>query len=166
MDLQPYLQSIYDLPLSDAIRQSEDAFPWIESFHVLAITLVVGMISIVDLRLLGVRAHTPSLATLERQLLPYVWGAFIVAAISGTLLFLSNATGYGRNFAFQVKIAGILIAGLNMLFLHFIGQRRLAEWDEGASPPAIAKISGALSLMIWIAIIFLGRRVGFTLTPF
>lgn len=166
MSIQPFLQAIYDWPLSDAIRQSESAFPWLECIHVLAISLVVGLISIVDLRLLGVRAHTPSVRVLEKQALPIVWAAFLMAAVSGAALFASNATGYAKNPDFQVKMALLVLVFLNMVFFHVVGRRRLTEWDEAQHVPAIAKFAGLISLLTWIAIVFFGRRIGFTLSPF
>lgn len=165
-ETSPVFTAIRDWPLSDAIRQSEYAFPAIECVHVLAISAVVGVISIVDLRLLGIRAHTPKIRTLLGQLIPVVWLAFVFAAISGGLLFASNATGYAKNFDFQVKMALMLLAFLNMLAFHIVGRERLAGWDEADRLPAAARLSGAISLLLWIAIVYFGRHIGFSLLPF
>lgn len=166
MNLQPILERIYDWSVADSIRQSEYAFPAIECLHVLSICTVVGIIAIVDLRLLGVRAHTPRLTVLLRQLVPLVWGAFVLAAVSGGLLFASNATGYAKNLDFQVKMALLVLAFLNMLAFHLVGGRRLAGWDEAERPPLAARLSGAVSLLLWIGVVWFGRHVGFSLMPF
>lgn len=165
-ETSPVFTAIYDWSVSDAIRQSEFAFPVIECVHVLAISAVVGVISIVDLRLLGVRSHTPRVRTLLGQLIPIVWIAFVLAAISGGLLFASNATGYAKNFDFQAKMALMLLAFLNMLAFHVVGRDRLAAWDEAERLPALARLSGGVSLLLWIAIVYFGRQIGFTLMPF
>ncbi len=166
MTLEPILTAIYDWPVSDIIRQTEYAFPLLECLHVLAICIVVGFISIVDLRLLGVRAHTPSVKALLGQTLPVVWGAFVLAVISGGLLFASNATGYARNFDFRVKMLLLVLVFLNMLVFHLLGQKRLGEWDAARKTPVGARVSGALSLLLWIGIVGFGRNIGFTLAPF
>jgi len=166
MKLQPILERIYNWSVADSIRQSEYAFPAIECVHVLSICSVVGIIAIVDLRLFGLRAHTPRLTVLLRQLIPIVWGSFVLAAASGGLLFASNATGYGRNFDFQVKMALLVFAFLNMLVFHVIGGRRLAAWDEAERPPLAARVSGVVSLLLWIGVVAFGRHVGFSLRPF
>lgn len=166
MNLQPILERIYDWTVADSIRQSEYAFPAIECVHVLSICTVVGIIAIVDLRLIGVRAHTPRLTVLLRQLIPIVWGSFVLAAVSGGLLFASNAPGYAKNFDFQVKMALLALAFLNMLAFHVIGGRRLAAWDEADRPPLAARISGVISLLLWIGVVGFGRHVGFSLLPF
>ena len=85
-------------PVAKAISENEILFPWIESVHVLAIVLVVGTISIVDLRLLGVASLDRSARRLMQDVLPFTWGAFVVAAITGSLMFVSDAVNYAHNF--------------------------------------------------------------------
>lgn len=163
MNLQPVLQQIYDLPVSAAIRENVNAFPVLESIHVLAIALVFGTILIVDLRLLGVTAHRREASRLIRELLPFTWGAFALAVVTGVGMFMSNALSYAANPQFQLKIVALVVAGLNMAWFHSTAYRRISEWDEDASPPAAARFAGLTSLVTWTAVIFLGRWIGFTL---
>jgi len=160
------LQQIYDSQLSAAIRENNNAFPWIESFHVLAIVAVFGTISVVDLRLLGYRSHRRGARQLIVDLLPFTWGAFALAVATGLLMFASNAVAYAHNAQFQWKMLAILAAGLNMLFFHLTAHRRIVDWDEDLPPPRAARIAGATSLALWILVIFLGRWIGFTLSIF
>ncbi len=163
MTLQTTLQSIYDLPLSNAIRENANAFPVLESLHVLAITLVFGTILIVDLRLVGYAARRRSANRLITELLPFTWGAFVVAIITGSLLFASNAVAYAANTEFRLKLLAIVAAGINMAIFHATTQRTIAQWDETAAPPFAARAAGVLSLVLWTLVIFLGRWIGFTL---
>jgi hypothetical protein len=150
-------------PLATAISQGAKAFPMLECVHVLAISLVVGTIAIVDLRLLGYRSHRRGVRQLIRDILPYTWGAFGVALIAGALLFISNAVKYAHNTQFQLKLLLIVAAAMNMAFFHLTIYRRVSDWDDALPPPAAARIAGATSLCLWISVIFLGRWVGFTL---
>lgn len=152
--------------LGATISQSPNVFPWIETVHVLAIVCVVGTISIVDLRLVGVAAHVRSIRALSSQLLPVTWGAFAIAVMSGLLLFISKAPQYVENPYFLAKVALIAVAGLNMLFFHFVTGRTADLWDEEGVPPLVPRIGGAISLALWIGVIFTGRWIGFTLSPF
>jgi hypothetical protein len=163
MSLETTLQQIYDLPLSASIRENVNAFPLIESLHVLAITLVFGTILIVDLRLIGVAAHRRSADELIRELLPYTWVAFVLAVVTGALMFASNAPAYAANLEFQLKLVAIAAAGINMAIFHSTAHRRIAVWDMDLSPPAAARVSGFLSLALWTVVIVLGRWIGFTL---
>src|SRR6185295_12451186 len=104
-------QKLHDLPLSELIRGNELAFPWLESVHVLAITLVLGSIAVVDLRLLGVASRNRPVTRLIREILPVTWAAFGLAVLTGGTLFASNAVNYSHNFPFQMKMLLMLLAG-------------------------------------------------------
>jgi len=163
MNLDPTFEHLAGTPLAKAISQGAVAFPMLESVHVLAIALVVGTIATVDLRLLGYRSHRRGVRQLVRDLVPYTWAAFAVAGIAGSLLFISNAPKYAHDTQFQWKMALILAAAVNMGVFHLTIYRSIQEWDERSPAPVAARIAGATSLTLWIAVVFLGRWVGFTL---
>src|SRR5436190_14892136 len=104
MELDRALQWLQATAVAKAIGENEVLFPWIESVHVLAIVLVVGTISIVDLRLLGVASRDRTVSRLMADVLPFTWGAFVIAAITGSLMFSSDAVHYAHNFFFQGKL--------------------------------------------------------------
>jgi len=160
---QAFFQRLYDLPLSDAIRQNAMAFPLIESLHVLSITLVFGTILIVDLQLVGFCSHRRSALRLSAELLPFTWVAFASAVITGLLMFLSNAVAYINNTEFLVKMGLIVVAGLNMIYFHSTIYRSIAHWDEHPRAPTAALVAGATSLILWTSVIVFGRWIGFTL---
>ena len=156
------LQSLYDSSLGTAIRESSTLFPWIESLHVLMIATVVGTIVMVDLRLIGFSAHRRGARQLIVEMLPFTWVAFAVAAITGSLLFVSNATGYAESLPFRCKLVAIAIAGINMAIFHMTAYRKIGEWDDALPTPAGARIAGITSLMLWVLIVFLGRWIGYS----
>jgi hypothetical protein len=163
MGLDDGLAWLQATAVARTISENEILFPWIESVHVLAIVLVVGTISIVDLRLLGVASIERNAGRVMRDVLPCTWGAFIVAAITGSLLFSSNATTYAHNFFFRGKLVLLALAGLNMAVFHFIGVGDIARWGAAARTPPAARASAAVSLLIWISVVAFGRWIGFTL---
>lgn len=166
MDLQSFLQWLHDTPVGTAIRESGTLFPWIESVHVLSITTVVGSISIVDLRLLGLTSKSRAVSKLTAEVLPMTWVAFILAAITGSLLFSSNAVKYAHNIFFLSKMCLLVVAFINMLVFHVITSRGIEHWDSSPRPPAQVRLAGALSLTLWIAVIVTGRWIGFTMQAF
>jgi hypothetical protein len=163
MTLDQWLQWLEATGIATAIREGETLFPWIESVHVLAIVLVIGTISIVDLRLLGLASRDRAADRVMGEVLRYTWGAFIVAAITGSLLFCSNAMTYGHNFFFRGKLILMALAGLNMALFHLVLGRDVARWRDAAIPPLRVKATGALSLGLWISVVAFGRWIGFTL---
>ena len=159
--LEDTLTTIENLPLATAIREEGLWFPWIESIHVLALVLVVGFILIVDLRLIGVASKQRGVAQLTSNALPMTWGAFAVAVISGSLLFISNATSYWDNVFFQIKLVLILLAGVNMFAFHCLVAHDMSGWRTPETTPALAKVAGAVSMLLWIGVVVCGRWIGF-----
>ena len=162
-----YIQNLIaffeDSSIADSIRENDTLFPTIESIHVVAICLVVGSILVLDLRLLGFASMNRPVGRLTRAILPVTWGAFAIAASSGFLLFISNATKYLANGYFDAKIVLICMAGLNMIVFHAVSTKDLQQWEKQKSPPLRARIAGALSILLWIAIVACGRWIGFTM---
>jgi len=151
--------------LSVFIRESAWAFPTIESTHVVALALVIGTIAIIDLRLVGWASRHRRYIEISGEVLPWTWAAFAVAALSGFLMFTSQPVAYWANLAFRLKIALLLIAGANVLIFHLLTCRSVARWNHAPSVPLPARLAGMLSLLLWIAVVFLGRWIGFTMTP-
>ncbi len=153
-----FLQAIQDSALGIAVAESW--FPYVESIHVVALALVAGSIFVVDTRLIWKTSRGLPFTHVASRLLPWTWGAFVAAAITGTLLFISNATGYAQNTPFIIKIILLALAGANMAYFHFVTFRDVAAWDMGR-PPSNAIVAGYLSLIIWAGVLFFGRLIGF-----
>ena len=144
-----------------AISESLWLFPTIETVHVLALTLVIGSIAMLDLRLLGVSTRHRGVMGLADETLAWTWGAFIVAAISGSLMFISAATRYYDNVPFRFKIALLALAGANMAIFHFTAYRAVHAWNMTLPTPVAARVAASLSLLFWIGVVVAGRWVGF-----
>jgi Family of unknown function (DUF6644) len=161
--LDRWLRWLQETRLATVIAENDNLFPFIESIHVLAISLVIGTIAIVDLRLLGLASRDRAAARLIGEVLPYTWAAFGAAAVAGGLLFASNATTYAYNFYFQGKMLLMGLAGINMTVFHLFTGREVARWGTAERTSLGAKAAGAVSLALWIGVVVFGRKVGFTL---
>jgi hypothetical protein len=161
MNLLHLCQWLYGTSVGTAIRESPLAYPIIESVHVLGITLLVGTVSIVDLRLLGVVLKREAVSEVVSQVLPLTWCGFVIMFVSGFLLFWSKAEQCYGNPAFRLKLLLLLLAGLNPLIFHSTVYRRVATWGESAATPNIAKLAGVISLALWSAIIVSGRAIAY-----
>ena len=161
-----FLQMLGQLPLSVRISEDPVLFPWIELVHVLAITIVFGSILLVDLRLVGWAGRDYPISRLSQTIVPVTWVAFLIAVITGSLLFISNPVTYFGNFYFRAKMLLILCAGLNMAIFHVWTMRSIRNWDESAQIPLAVRSAGLISILIWVTVIFCGRWIGFTMAPF
>lgn len=161
--MESLLQRLFDLGLAEQIRASLYAFPLIESAHVIAITLVFGTIVIVDLRLLGVASGHRPFTRLAPELLKWTWMAFAVAAVTGSLMFISNAVVYFHSTPFRIKMVLMALAGINMAIFQLLTEKSVHLWDDRRVAPAAGRIAALLSLVLWIGVICAGRVVGFGL---
>ena len=148
-------------PLAMMISHGSFGFPALEMIHVTATTFVFGMIAIIDLRLLGLVARGARVSDLYRDVIPLTWVAFVVAAITGGLLFTAQAHAYAANFAFRMKFAALALIGLNMLAFRIFVYPNIGEWDRDAKPPVVARLAGAVSLAGWITVVTSGRWIAY-----
>ena len=153
------LMAVENWPLSQMIA-STNWFPLLESIHVIAAATVVGSILWVDLRLLGLAATRHPLSTLNRELLPWTWGAFSVAAITGLGMFITRAASHVTNPAFQWKILLLILAGLNMAYFHFRIYRHIDRQNTAVTTATRLRVTGGLSLMLWAGVMLAGRWIG------
>jgi hypothetical protein len=160
-----FLEQLQASSLAVFIHKTAWAFTTIQVVHVFAISMVVGTIMIVDLRLLGLASTRRPVAELSRKVLPFTWAAFVLAVIAGSLLFISRATEYFTNTTFWIKMALIVIAGINMIVFEFITARGVQEWNLSPTPPAAARLAGGISIACWVLVLVCGRLIGFTLQP-
>lgn len=163
MDLQTLWAALETSPVGDFVASSAWAFPALESVHVIAVVTVVATVAVMDLRLLGLAGKDWTVSETSDDTLRWTWGAFGLAVITGTLLFVSKAHVYAREPWFLAKLALFAIAGANMAIFHQATWKRLSHWNAGVRPPSAAMIAGALSLAVWVLAIICGRFIGFTL---
>ena len=163
MDITPWLKSLEDSGVATTIRNSSYWFPSLEAVHVIALSLMLGTLTVVDLRMLGVASKGRSAARVSTEVLKWTWLGFAVVALSGFTMFTTNARVYAHNTAFLIKLGLLVAAGINMAIFHLTAERTISHWDRRAAPP-IGKAAAILSLMLWVAVVFAGRVVGFTTT--
>src|SRR3569623_37914 len=110
MDLQARGSAIEATPLGDFMASDLYAFPAVECLHVIALVSVIGTIAVVDLRLLGWGSKPCAVTEIANDTLPWTWGAFGVAAITGSLLFVSKAHIYVLVPWFWLKMSALALA--------------------------------------------------------
>lgn len=139
-------------------------FPAVETFHHVGMVLLVGGISLFDLRLLGLAMKGQSVSRLADRLLPATWTGFALMIVTGSLLFITSPLSgqeYCPNPALHIKLVLIVLAGVNMAVFHFTVYRRVGEWDKAYVTPLGAKLVGSLSVLLWAGVVAAGRWIGF-----
>src|SRR5260370_29561676 len=104
MDIVAFLKSLEASGIATRIRDSLWLCPLIESTHVFGLALVFGTIAIIDLRLLGIASTERSFQRMASEILKWTWTAFALTALTGALMFTTNAGVYYYNFFFRTKM--------------------------------------------------------------
>jgi hypothetical protein len=144
-----------------AIHQSLWLFPLIETAHLFGIILLVGATSALDLRLIGLALKEEPVSRVAGRLLPWAWVGLTIQVTTGFCLFASEATRCWENPAFRIKMAMLVLAGLNAFVFHQTVYRRVASWDEARVTPVAAKFAGCCSILLWFGIVAAGRWIAF-----
>lgn len=152
--MQSFFEWLTTTPWANAMNGPEWAFPVVESFHFIGFALSIGTIAIVDLRLLGLAMRRQTPADLARDLDRWTWLGLAVMLITGPLMFSADAVNYHNNASFQFKMICLMLALLYHLTVH----RRATR---PGVPPLAAKLAGALSLLLWTAVVAGGRMIAF-----
>lgn len=164
MDFSAFLKSLEDSGLANSLRGSLYYFPFLESIHVMALGVVFGTILVVDLRALGIASGQRPFTRMSTELLRITWGAFAISALTGSMMFITNARVYAHNTPFQIKMVLLALAGINMVAFHLTAGRTVASWDKDPAAPKAGRITAGVSLALWLGIILAGRVIGFTTT--
>ena len=146
-----------------AIAESTWLFPLIEGTHILALPLSVGMIVIVDLRLLGLAFQSGPASRIMKGVVRWSTPGFVVMFITGGILFMTHAgEAYGNTF-FRTKLILLLLLGINAGVYQTIFYPKMAQWDLARSTPVGAKLCAGLSLIAWVSVIVCGRTMAYQL---
>lgn len=152
--------------LATAIVESPYGFPIVVGTHILALTLSVGLLLWVDLRMAGLALRGMRVTQVYRRLAPWFLFGFTVMAASGVALFTAYATRAYANDFFRIKMAALLLAALNALLFHYVTQKSSAQWDISAKPPLRVRAAGYVSLALWAIVILAGRMMSYTMFSF
>jgi hypothetical protein len=158
LDLLPFFQWCYQTPVGEGIRNSTWLFPVIEAFHLLGLGFTAGAVLIMDLRLLGVGLRKQPAAQIWTNAQPWLIGALIVMFVSGTPLFLSETLKCLYNFAFWVKMTSLVL----VLLFTFTVVRRVMQMDLTPDRKLLARSTAIVSLVLWFAVAWGGRWIGFS----
>lgn len=146
---------------SIALHESLYMYPLVESVHVLTLCLFVGLAAMLDLRLLGLTFRRMPVSEVTARLVPLMAAGFIVMIVTGSLLFYAIPVRSFHNVFFRLKMILLVLAGLNAWVFHARVYRRVLEWDLDPIAPRAARVGGAVSLVLWAAIIVSGRMIAY-----
>ena len=148
--------------LAEWVRMSTEGYPTVITLHAIGMAIMVGLCVIVDLRILG-RFDGIPYESMQR-LLPVAWVGFLINTLSGSGLFVAQATMFATDWMFIAKIvlvfAGAATAGILQPEL------ALASTWPGGKPPARVRRVAAIGIAFWLLAIVTGRLTAYIMLPF
>jgi len=157
MTLLDICQAIQDSAIGTNIRESIWTFPLIETVHVIGLGISVGILVMLDLRLVGAGIRHISPSQIMKQLKVWYLTGFAAMMVSGAFLFWSEAARCYRSPTFRIKIIFLILAVLNAAYYEVKYVPKSADWEKTGITPAGAKMVGWISLICWLGVIGFGR---------
>ena len=143
--------------VADFVTSNPWVWPACETVHFIGLSVLFGVLFTINLRLLG-GLRGVSFAALHR-LLPWAMLAFGLNLISGMMFTIAASDQYIENGPFIWKIAFLMIAGVNLLYLTVYD--KIWELEAGQEAPMFDRAVAASSVAVWIAVIYAGRMLPF-----
>ena len=146
---------------STDLHESYYLYGWVETTHVLTLMVFLGMLFIIDLRMLGVAFPRVPASTIANRLDKPMMLGFAVMVISGFILYYAIPVRTTQSIWFRIKVVLILVAGLNALLFRRAMQGSVSSWDTDPVPPVGIRIGAWLSLGLWTGVIATGRMIAY-----
>ncbi len=160
MTLRPLFEWVHAFPSSIALRESLYAFPVALTVHLVSLAMFAGLVVMMDLRLVGAAYRGTPFSEVQARLFPWQMVGMVVTSIAGLVLFYMQPMRYFGKVIYWIKIALIVLAGVNALLFHLTTYRSVDKWDTGGVPRG-AKVAGVLSLGMWACIVASGRLTAY-----
>ena len=135
-----------------AIASSPWAYPLLESLHIVGVSLLLGNLVLLELRVWGRGSELP-IAALARLALSVSLAGFALVGGTGLLMFAAAPAEMLANRLFVIKMGLVMLAGLNAAGFH--ARQGLARLD------GTARLQTLLSLGLWLAVIICGRWIAY-----
>jgi len=133
----------------------------LQIIHYVGMSLIVGIIGTLDLRILGLFKSIPIAAL--RPLVPWAVAGFFGNLLTGIVFVTGKDSGpsyYTDNLSFRLKMLFLVLAFVNLLIFQLSDlEQRTYATPAGANAPTAAKAVSAVSLVAWVLVIFFGRTM-------
>jgi len=141
------------------IRGELWGWPLALTVHAFGTALVIGLILIINLRLLGLFETIPY--TSLKRLFPVIWVAFGLQFLSGFALWMTKPTRYVADVAFMLKLSLVVVGFVLALYLYGIMKREAASWEAAGAVSSRGFKFVVPSLLVWCVVLIAGRLTAY-----
>lgn len=149
-------------PVYDFVNGQGWLWPFMETTHFVGMSLLIGSLLVVDLRMAGHFRSLDLIAT--HKLLPVAFIGFGLNLVTGVLFFCGDPMRYAVHAGFQLKMILVIVAGLNALLYYWKIKPGMGSWDPEGDSPMLARVVAYVSLATWTGVLLLGRLIPYVST--
>ena len=150
-----------DTRWSTLLHESYYMYNWVESTHVLFLMVSLGMLFVIDFRMLGLAfSDIPASRIASRLSWPMAIG-FTVMFITGILLFYAVPVRSSQSVWFRIKMVLLVAAAVNAWLFHKRMNESVSTWDNEPRAPSRIRQGAILSLVFWTIIVVCGRFIAY-----
>ena len=146
---------------STALHESFYMYNWVETTHVLTLMLSLGMLFLIDLRMLGYAFPGIPASQLARRLNRPMLLGFVLMFITGMLLFYAIPVRSSQSLWFRIKVVLLIAAAANAWLFHRRMNAAQGSWDEEPRAPRQLRVGAACSLLFWAGVVICGRLIAY-----
>ena len=154
-----FIHWVETTPLSVWINQSTWVWPFCETLHFIGLSLLLGATGFFDLRLMGFFRRVSISAA--KELMPLALIGFAINAATGIVFLIGLPAQYANNRIWWFKVGFIALAGLNALVYETKLSAKVMTLEPHGETPAALKLTGLVSLVSWLAVLYCGRMLPF-----
>ena len=150
-----FLIWLHGTPLGVTSRESQWLFAIWETLHFIGLSVLIGAMLLVDLRLLGLLKVGAPRSTLVYTRVAII--GFLIVLISGIGLFSATPAQYWGIPLFRLKMGLVFLGGVNALYFEILERRKVVALADGADTGPAIKLIAGISLLLWFNVICVGR---------
>ena len=132
--------------------------PAVQTVHILSVSIVMASMAMLDLRLIGITGKRQPISSMVDRFVPWVWRVLLILAATGAILIIGEPGRELLNWAFRTKMAMVATVSLITLAVQQMNKRDATFWENRRIAAAAV---GALSLLLWMAIVTAGRWIAY-----
>lgn len=127
----------------------------------MALSLSVGLVFILDLRLLRIAFRGERVSVIMKQSAGISTIGFAIMLLTGLVLFATQAEKAYKNSFFLIKMLLLICAFLNAAWYQVKYFPNMQEWDTAEKVPLGPRVCAVLSLIFWVGVIGCGRTMAY-----
>jgi hypothetical protein len=155
----PFFQWCEKTWLGSTVRDTVWAFPVIETFHLLALAILLGSVLIVNLRAFGVGTRSAAFPETGPEMAarfePWIVVSIVVLIVSGIPMAMSEPMKCYESYSFPIKMMLLVLATL----WHFTVERKRKARNRGPSSSLKGRLAACVSILLWLGIGIAGKGI-------